>query len=176
MEAQISRAIVVPRLDLFCSTLPGLSACSCGRGLQACCPPWICQSETGWAADVAIGMFGAVAHPEVGVEWTVATPAVKGQPVFGSVPACYSRGSSAGPMWMDEIQVVPPQNTWNDASPVDTNKPWFTMVSKWCRISSTHSSCHALQAFHKCERLSAVRAVFVRLRSTWHPSPSAPPA
>ena len=28
---------------------------------------------------------------------------------------------------------------WNDDSPVNTNKPWFSMVSKWCRISSIHS-------------------------------------
>ena len=26
-----------------------------------------------------------------------------------------------------------------DASPVNTNKQGFAMVSKWCRISSTHS-------------------------------------
>ena len=37
----------------------------------------------------------------------------------------------------------------SDDSPVNTNKPWFPMVSKWCRSSSIHSRsflhCDAIQ-------------------------------
>ena len=29
------------------------------------------------------------------------------------------------------------QNPWNDDSHTNTNKQWFSLVSKWCRISST---------------------------------------
>ena len=28
---------------------------------------------------------------------------------------------------------APPKKPWNDDSPVNTNKQWFRMVSKWCR-------------------------------------------
>ena len=34
---------------------------------------------------------------------------------------------------------APRKKPWNDDSPVNTNKQWFPMVSKWCRISSIHS-------------------------------------
>ena len=34
---------------------------------------------------------------------------------------------------------APPKKPWSDASPVNTNKQWCAMVSKWCRFSSTHS-------------------------------------
>ena len=38
-----------------------------------------------------------------------------------------------------EIHVAPPKKPWNDMiHPVNTNKRWFPMVSKWCRISSIH--------------------------------------
>ena len=40
---------------------------------------------------------------------------------------------------MDGRNPEPPKKPWGDASPVNTNKQWFPMVSKWCRISSTHS-------------------------------------
>ena len=42
-------------------------------------------------------------------------------------------------LWMDEIHFAPPKKPWNDDSPVNTNKQWFPMVSKWCRILSMHS-------------------------------------
>ena len=31
------------------------------------------------------------------------------------------------------------EKAWNDDSPVNINKEWFPMVSKWCRISCIHS-------------------------------------
>ena len=34
---------------------------------------------------------------------------------------------------------APPKKPWNDDSPVNASKPWFPMVSKWCRILSIHS-------------------------------------
>ena len=43
-------------------------------------------------------------------------------------------------LWMDEIHFAPPQKPWKDDSPVNTNKQWFPTVSKWCRISSIHST------------------------------------
>ena len=39
-----------------------------------------------------------------------------------------------------EIHFAPPKKPWNDDSPVNTNKQWCTMVSKWCGISSIHST------------------------------------
>ena len=40
-----------------------------------------------------------------------------------------------------------PKNPWNDDSPVNTNEQRLPMVSKWCRISSTHSMSRA-KAWH----------------------------
>ena len=33
---------------------------------------------------------------------------------------------------------APPKKPFYDDSPVNTGKPWFPMVSKWCRILSIH--------------------------------------
>ena len=41
--------------------------------------------------------------------------------------------------WMDEIHFAPPKKPWNDDFLVNTSQQWFPMVSKRCRISSTHS-------------------------------------
>ena len=40
---------------------------------------------------------------------------------------------------VDGRNPAPPKNPWNDGSTVNTNKQWFPMVSKWCRILSIHS-------------------------------------
>ena len=40
---------------------------------------------------------------------------------------------------VDGRNPVPPQRPWKDDSPANTNKQWFPMVSKWCRILSIHS-------------------------------------
>ena len=40
---------------------------------------------------------------------------------------------------VDGRNPTPPKKPWNDDSPVNTNKQWLPMVSKWCRISSIHS-------------------------------------
>ena len=42
-------------------------------------------------------------------------------------------------LWMDEIHFAPPKKPWNDDSPVNTNKHWVPMFSKWCRGVSIHS-------------------------------------
>ena len=38
-----------------------------------------------------------------------------------------------------KIHFAPPKKPWNDDSRVNTNAQWFSMVAKWCRISSIHS-------------------------------------
>ena len=50
-----------------------------------------------------------------------------------------STGAPAIILWMGEIHFAPPKKPWNDDSPVNTNKHWCPMISKWCRISSIHS-------------------------------------
>ena len=40
---------------------------------------------------------------------------------------------------VDGRNPAPPEKPWNDDSPVNTNKQWLPMVSKWCRILSIHS-------------------------------------
>ena len=49
-------------------------------------------------------------------------------------------GSPTGGPTLDGRNPAPPNKPWGDASPVNTNKHWFAMISKCCRISSTHSS------------------------------------
>ena len=34
-------------------------------------------------------------------------------------------------LWRDEIHFAPPKKPWHDDSPVNTNRPWIPMVSKW---------------------------------------------
>ena len=62
-----------------------------------------------------------------------------------SIPDVEKRGNT-----VDGRNFAPPKKPWNDDSPVNTNKQWLPMVSKWCRISSIHSTtrCHefSLQA------------------------------
>ena len=41
---------------------------------------------------------------------------------------------------VDGRNPAPPKKPRNDDSPVNTNKQWLPMVSKWCRISSIHST------------------------------------
>ena len=41
---------------------------------------------------------------------------------------------------MDGRNPAPPKRPWRDDSPVNTNKQWFPMVSKWGRILSIHST------------------------------------
>ena len=41
---------------------------------------------------------------------------------------------------MDGRNPAPPQKPCNDDSPANTKKEWFPLLSKWCRISSIHSS------------------------------------
>ena len=41
---------------------------------------------------------------------------------------------------VDGQNPAPLQKPWNDDYLVNTSKLWFPMVSKWCRISSIHSS------------------------------------
>ena len=41
---------------------------------------------------------------------------------------------------MDGRNPAPPKKFWNDDSPVNANEPWFATVSKWCRMSSIHST------------------------------------
>ena len=48
---------------------------------------------------------------------------------------------------MDGRNPAPPKKPWNDDSPANTNKQWFLMVSKWCRISSIHSILLSAQPF-----------------------------
>ena len=43
-------------------------------------------------------------------------------------------------MAVDGQNPAPPKNPWNDGSLVNTNRPWFPMVSKWCRILSIHGT------------------------------------
>ena len=40
---------------------------------------------------------------------------------------------------MDGQNPAPPKRPWRNDSPVDTNKQWLPVVSKWCRIMSIHS-------------------------------------
>ena len=41
---------------------------------------------------------------------------------------------------VDGRNPAPPKKPWNDDSPVNTNQPWFLIVSIWCEgISSIHS-------------------------------------
>ena len=40
--------------------------------------------------------------------------------------------------WMDGIP-APPKKPWHEDSPVNANKQWFPVVSKWCRIPSIRS-------------------------------------
>ena len=41
-------------------------------------------------------------------------------------------------LWMDAIHFAPPKKPWNDDSPVNTNKQWFSMVAKWCEMDFVH--------------------------------------
>ena len=41
---------------------------------------------------------------------------------------------------VDGPNAAPPKKPWNDDSPANTNEQWFPIASKWCRISSIHSS------------------------------------
>ena len=52
-------------------------------------------------------------------------------------------------LWMDEIHFGPPKKPWNDDSPANTSKQCFPVISKWCRISSIHSSTVLLDSFKK---------------------------
>ena len=55
---------------------------------------------------------------------------------------------------VDGRNPAPPKKPWNDDSPVNTNKQWFPMVSKWCRVFSIHSitTCSAVVALGSCPR------------------------
>ena len=61
-------------------------------------------------------------------------------------------------LWIDEIHFAPPQTPWNDDSPVNTNKQWFPMHSKWSeRILSTRTIVAPQWAF--LQALGIVRPV-----------------
>ena len=42
---------------------------------------------------------------------------------------------------VDGRNPAPPKRLWRDDSPVNTNKQWFPMVSKWCRFCPSTVSC-----------------------------------
>ena len=39
---------------------------------------------------------------------------------------------------VDGRNPAPPKKPWGDASPVNTNKEWFAMISKWCEMDFVH--------------------------------------
>ena len=51
-------------------------------------------------------------------------------------------GGGKGQSAVDGRNPAPPN--WNDDSLVNTNKQWFPMVLKWCRISSIHSMAQSM--------------------------------
>ena len=63
--------------------------------------------------------------------------------------AVIGHGFLSGPhrCTVDGRNPAPPKKPWNDESPVNANKQWFLMVSKWCRISSIHSMVHSAFSF-----------------------------
>ena len=56
---------------------------------------------------------------------------------------------------MDVRNPAPPTKPWNDVSLVNINKQWFPMVSKWCRILSTHSRVQVTGVSPRCLPLVA---------------------
>ena len=44
---------------------------------------------------------------------------------------------------VDGRNPAPPKKPCDDDPPVNTNKQWFPILSKWCRISSIHSRAEA---------------------------------
>ena len=51
---------------------------------------------------------------------------------------------------VDGRNPAPPQRPWKDDCPVNTNKQWFPIVLKWCKISSIHSmmTLHAEETYY----------------------------
>ena len=39
---------------------------------------------------------------------------------------------------VDGRNPAPPKKPWNDDPPANTNKQWFSMISKWCEMDFVH--------------------------------------